>query len=499
MSIFVTGPEGETVILPSSASAAAQQSARSGGETSARAQTEKEEWYKREFKEHGRYPIGPQTPVRVHKPSSQYFREQAEKRQAVFREMRRKRAQREWLHGAATRVSPAAGEITKAILPVPVETEPSTAGGLLARLTRAISNILYPPQPEEQRAYGQFVTISLAVLVKVLAGLVVAAYATYAAKLVVETIEAEQAAELAQEEINETARAVKDSLVAEELDLEIASQAFEAEAKTEEDLKDLIRNTLREVATQEYVDTVVNGKITESPPPKKGFWQKILNKMQTYAMPIEVVGTAIFSIFIIEEFAQIRTFTRNMVQTEAEALLWTARNQVSAADKAMKRGDMEIAERTITNLEGTIETIEKYRAAHGEFADALDVEIVRLKTEHDRLQDQYSSMFEMYPVHGTVIKVNDGDTFVIESGESVRIKGIEAPERGFTGPAPYNYSWRECTDILVELIIDQDVNLEIDPGEPRDSYGRLLARVIRSDGLDVGEEMIALGAARRRG
>lgn len=97
-----------------------------------------------------------------------------------------------------------------------------------------------------------------------------------------------------------------------------------------------------------------------------------------------------------------------------------------------------------------------------------------------------------FPVH-TII---DGDTFkVIYDGDltSVRIAGIDTPERGEPG-------YDEATDALRELIGDKIVRLEFTEHRKRDNFGRLLCKVYPDD-RDIGAEMLRLGLAEvyRRG
>jgi endonuclease YncB( thermonuclease family) len=66
-------------------------------------------------------------------------------------------------------------------------------------------------------------------------------------------------------------------------------------------------------------------------------------------------------------------------------------------------------------------------------------------------------------------RIIDGDTFVLDGGERVRIIGVDAPEVG----EPYA---DDATALLEALIWDRDLYLEFDVGE-RDIYGRLLAYV----------------------
>jgi len=65
-----------------------------------------------------------------------------------------------------------------------------------------------------------------------------------------------------------------------------------------------------------------------------------------------------------------------------------------------------------------------------------------------------------------VTEVVDGDTFVIENGEYVRLIGVDTPES-------YEESYEEAKIYLENLILDKDIKL-ISDLEDRDRYGRLL-------------------------
>ncbi len=87
------------------------------------------------------------------------------------------------------------------------------------------------------------------------------------------------------------------------------------------------------------------------------------------------------------------------------------------------------------------------------------------------------------------VRVIDGDTIELLSGERVRYIGSHTPERR-PGEA-----WAEAaTEANRELVEQKMVRLEPDVQE-RDRYGRLLAYVY-VDGLLVNEELVRLGYAR---
>jgi endonuclease YncB( thermonuclease family) len=101
-----------------------------------------------------------------------------------------------------------------------------------------------------------------------------------------------------------------------------------------------------------------------------------------------------------------------------------------------------------------------------------------------------------------VRRVIDGDTFVVEDydGEptSVRILGIDAPERGKPGAD-------EARDALAAILWGSAmmVELEFGPRTKRDAFGRLLCEVVARErgpggvAIDVGERLLDLGHAVR--
>ncbi len=85
-----------------------------------------------------------------------------------------------------------------------------------------------------------------------------------------------------------------------------------------------------------------------------------------------------------------------------------------------------------------------------------------------------------------VAEVLDGDSFVIENGEEVRLIGIDAPELS----QPYA---EESKNFLAGLISGKEIKLERDKTNT-DRYGRLL-RYVYLDDMFVNLEMVRLGYA----
>jgi micrococcal nuclease len=86
-----------------------------------------------------------------------------------------------------------------------------------------------------------------------------------------------------------------------------------------------------------------------------------------------------------------------------------------------------------------------------------------------------------------VTRVIDGDTFVLENGERVRLLGIDAPEKG-------QFLWKEAKDYLSNKLEEKYVILESDLSD-RDKYNRLLRYVFVGDDF-INLEMIQKGYAR---
>ena len=90
---------------------------------------------------------------------------------------------------------------------------------------------------------------------------------------------------------------------------------------------------------------------------------------------------------------------------------------------------------------------------------------------------------------GFVERVIDGDTFVLDNGEHVRLVCINTPEKG----EPY---YQEAKDSLTRLVLNKEVLLEKDTRN-KDKYGRLL-RYIRSteDNHLYNQDLIGQGLAK---
>jgi micrococcal nuclease len=92
-----------------------------------------------------------------------------------------------------------------------------------------------------------------------------------------------------------------------------------------------------------------------------------------------------------------------------------------------------------------------------------------------------------------VTRILDGDTVILDTGETVRYIGIDAPELGKKNGGPGFYA-REASRFNKGLVLLKKVRLEFDK-EKKDSYGRFLAYVYVKNTL-VNSELVRQGYAR---
>ncbi len=85
-----------------------------------------------------------------------------------------------------------------------------------------------------------------------------------------------------------------------------------------------------------------------------------------------------------------------------------------------------------------------------------------------------------------VTKIIDGDTVIVEGGDSVRLLGIDTDERGYP-------CYSAAKDRLEELVLNREAVLERE-GEDKDQYGRYL-RYILLDDDNVNVRMVSEGYA----
>jgi micrococcal nuclease len=103
----------------------------------------------------------------------------------------------------------------------------------------------------------------------------------------------------------------------------------------------------------------------------------------------------------------------------------------------------------------------------------------------------YILLLTTFVCFGTTTKVTrviDGDTFITETGEKVRLIGINAPEIS-------DIFGHEAKQHLANLIDQKRIDLQTDNiSNDRDKYSRLLRYVI-FDGTDINKKMLLDGFA----
>jgi len=96
----------------------------------------------------------------------------------------------------------------------------------------------------------------------------------------------------------------------------------------------------------------------------------------------------------------------------------------------------------------------------------------------------------------TVLRVIDGDTIVLDGGETVRLIGIDAPEVASKGRRAQCYALMSA-GYLSKLLEKTEVRIEGDSlGDEKDKYGRTLAYVFLNDGRLLNSELVRRGYAR---
>lgn len=105
-------------------------------------------------------------------------------------------------------------------------------------------------------------------------------------------------------------------------------------------------------------------------------------------------------------------------------------------------------------------------------------------------------LFAACPAQARLIKVAwvpDGDTLILEDRETVRLKGIDAPETGYDGERDQYFS-REATLKLLSLVADRELTLKTG-ADSKDSHGRTLGYAYLPDGRNISVLMARQGYA----
>ena len=92
-----------------------------------------------------------------------------------------------------------------------------------------------------------------------------------------------------------------------------------------------------------------------------------------------------------------------------------------------------------------------------------------------------------------VKQVVDGDTIILESGERLRLLGLNTPEVNHP-KKPVEPFGKEAADFTRRMVEGKLVRLEFDPHvSKKDKYSRIFAYVFLQDGTFLNAEIIRLG------
>jgi len=113
--------------------------------------------------------------------------------------------------------------------------------------------------------------------------------------------------------------------------------------------------------------------------------------------------------------------------------------------------------------------------------------------ENAQTKTKNNEIHSLYKIQTTVTRVVDGDTVIINSGEKVRLIGLNTPETVDPRKSVECFG-EEASDEAKKILTGQSVQLETDPSQDKyDKYGRLLAYVFLSDGTNFNRQMIENG------
>ena len=95
----------------------------------------------------------------------------------------------------------------------------------------------------------------------------------------------------------------------------------------------------------------------------------------------------------------------------------------------------------------------------------------------------YADTYRPPPKTGIIIAVYDGDTFTLDNGDKIRLRGANTPEL-----RPAEAFGIDARDAVADLVLNQKVTLTYGDVE-RDGYGRLIASV-RTEKHDVATYLL---------
>ena len=93
-----------------------------------------------------------------------------------------------------------------------------------------------------------------------------------------------------------------------------------------------------------------------------------------------------------------------------------------------------------------------------------------------------------------VVWVYDGDTLRLESGQSVRLAGLDSPELGKKGQKDQHYA-RDALHLAMKLAKNTFVTCNTVSRNSFDKYGRMVTEILLPDGSSLNQNLVSGGAA----
>lgn len=89
------------------------------------------------------------------------------------------------------------------------------------------------------------------------------------------------------------------------------------------------------------------------------------------------------------------------------------------------------------------------------------------------------------PTNPTVTRIIDGDNLELNTGQSVRLYGVNCPEKN-------QPLFQEAIDLTTKLALNQEIRIEYQPNYPKDRWGRVLGYVFIGD-THLNQELVKSG------
>ena len=89
------------------------------------------------------------------------------------------------------------------------------------------------------------------------------------------------------------------------------------------------------------------------------------------------------------------------------------------------------------------------------------------------------------PTNPTVTRIIDGDNVELDTGESVRLYGVNCPEKN----KPFS---KEAIELTTKLTLSRQIRIEYQPNYLKDRWGRILGFVFIGD-THLNEELVKSG------